>query len=72
MLRTDFRQWLIYDEPSVRAALRVVETLAMMLAGPKLIQPEDEEVRAIGNIMVKFAETHMRAATGAIKGYEPG
>lgn len=71
MLRTDFRQWLIYDEPSCRAALRVTETLAMMIAGPVLAAKDDVELRAMGNVMLKFAEAHMKACTGQIKDYEP-
>lgn len=71
MLRSDFRQWLIHDEPSCRAALRAVETLAMMMVGPKLARHEDVEIRAIGSVMLKFADTHMRAATGGVEGFEP-
>lgn len=55
-LRQDEAQWLIYQEDSVVPAVRAVEVLAMMIAGPVLAAHPEISMRALGNVMLRFGE----------------
>jgi hypothetical protein len=70
-LRADKRQWVIYQEPSVAAAVRAVEVLCMMLAGAGLANHEAIELRAIGNSAERMADARLRFMLGLIKDNEP-
>lgn len=55
-LRQDERQWLIYQEESVIPAVRALEVLALLLAGPTLIRHPKIELRALGTMMMKLGQ----------------
>lgn len=62
-LRTDERQWLIYDEETLGAVMRGLEALALHIAGGPLSRHPLQPVRAIGHFMrrvgeARFAEMH--------------
>lgn len=69
-LRTD-PQWLIYDEASVTAAVRGLETLALMLVGPALANHADIELRALGNVAEKVADARLRYMLGLMENSKP-
>ena len=56
-LRTDERSWLIYDEESIGAVVRMMEAYSMSVTGQKLRRHPDIKIRAIGNMMVRLGET---------------
>lgn len=53
-LRTDERQWLIYQEESVVPAVRALEVFAMLFAGPILAKHPERSMRALGNMMMRL------------------
>lgn len=55
-MRTDETQWLIHDEPSVTAAVRAVETVALRVAAGTLTRSRHITLRAVGNVMLKIAD----------------
>ena len=70
-MRTDPRQWIIDDRPTVAAAVRALETLALGIVGKSLARNRRIEVRAIGNVMMRLSAARMRANLGAVNGYQP-
>lgn len=66
-LRRDFRQWLIYDEPSVGAVVRALEVVALGMVGRRFAQHQNISVRALGNVMARLAEARLRCALGLVK-----
>lgn len=61
-LRQDESQWLIYQEDSVVPAVRALEVLAMLVAGPVLANHPEFSMRALGNMMIRLGahrETYM-------------
>lgn len=69
-MRQDERQWLIYQEEPVRAAVRAIEMLCMHLAGQWLAQHPDIELRALGNVAQRLAQVRVRFGLGAMEGHE--
>ena len=55
-LRTDERQWLIYDDEVVGAVVRGLEALALHVAGGPLARHSHIGVRAIGSFMRRISE----------------
>lgn len=70
-LRTDERQWLIYQEPSVVSAVRAVELVCMLLVGPGLAAHPEIEMRALGNAVERIADARLRYMLGLIKKSQP-
>lgn len=60
-LRNDQRQWLIYEEEPVSAAMEAVEVLALEITGGLLRSAPDIEMRAVANVMLKWADARRRA-----------
>jgi hypothetical protein len=61
-LRSDPRQWLIYDEETQGALVRGLETMALQMVGQTLRRNKDMKVRAIGNVMLNVADARLRDA----------
>jgi len=61
-LRSDPRQWLIYDEETQGAMVRGLEAMAMQMVGQTLIRNKDIKVRAMGFTMLNLADARIRAA----------
>ncbi len=60
-LRTDDRQWLIYETDGEVAALtRGLEVMALVMAGKTLARHRIDGIRGIGNHMLRIAEGRMR------------
>lgn len=59
-LRQDERQWLIYQEEPVSAAMMGMEVIALTVAGSLLADNEHVEMRAVGNIMMLWADARQR------------
>lgn len=55
-LRTDERSWLIYDDESVGAVVRMMEAYAMSVTGQKLRRHPDQKIRAVGAMMIRLGE----------------
>ena len=66
-LRKDTNQWLIYDESSVTAAVRGLETMALMLVAPALVNHPDIELRALGNVAERVADARIRYMLGLME-----
>ena len=64
MLREDDRQWLIYQEEPVTAGMEAIEVMALTVAGTLLAQNEHVEMRAIGNVMIHWADARQRTLDG--------
>jgi len=62
-LRTDSRQWLIYQEDNVVAGMSAVEVIALTVTGTLLANRPEVEMRAIGNIMTRWADARQRTMT---------
>lgn len=58
-LRSDFRQWLIYDDESTGAVMRGLEAFAMHIVGGSLQQNQNIALRGIGTLMKRTATTRM-------------
>lgn len=61
-LRKDLRSWLIYDDDSIGAVFRALETAALAGLGHRLVSHEAIEVRAVGNVMKRIAATRIKTA----------
>lgn len=55
-LRTDERQWLIYDDETLGAVMRGLEAIALSIVGRSLQRNRVEAVRAIGHFMGRVAD----------------
>lgn len=67
-LRSDSRQWLIYDDEVLGAVMRALEAFALHIAGGPLSRHRRVEVRAVGHLMRRVAESRiveMERADGA-------
>lgn len=67
-LRSDARQWLIYDDETLGALMRGLEAYALHICGGPLTRHRHIAVRGIGNLMRKVAShriAEMRANDGA-------
>lgn len=62
-LRSDPRQWLIYDEETQGALVRGLEIMSMQMVGQTLAKNQDIKVRAMGHTMLNIADARIRAAT---------
>jgi hypothetical protein len=69
-LRTDFRQWLIYDEPTTGAVVRALEVMALGMAGRTLSRHRTQSVRALGTIMMRLADARTKVMLGTVKNWE--
>lgn len=58
-LRTDERQWLIYDDEVLGAVMRGMEAMALHLAGGPLTKHPSQPVRAIGHFMQRVAAARL-------------
>jgi len=67
-VRTDRRQWLIYDRLGVTATVRALEVLALGIVGRSFESHPVMAVRALGNAMSKIADARTRHMLGLIKG----
>lgn len=56
-LRTDERSWLIYDDESIGAVVRMLEAYALSVTGQKMMRHPEIEIRAVGNMMLRLGET---------------
>ena len=63
-LRQDQRQWLIYQEEPVTAGIEAIEVIALTVAGSMLASDENVEMRAMGNIMMRWADARQRKLDG--------
>ena len=63
-LRTDPRQWLIYQEDNVTAGMEAIEIMALTVTGTLLANRPEVEMRAIGNIMMRWADARQRTMSG--------
>lgn len=68
-LRQDERQWLIYQEDSVVPAMRAVEVLAMLIAGPLLAAHPEISMRALGNVMLRLGAHREAYMLGSGEGH---
>lgn len=67
-LRTDERQWLIYDDESLGAVMRGLEAWSLAVAGNLLKADQTDELRGMGNFMDRVAGarlSEMKANGGA-------
>ncbi len=62
-LRTDERQWLIYEsgDGKVGALIRGVEAMALQMAGQTLAKHPVDGVRALGHFMLRVANARLRS-----------
>ena len=56
-LRSDLRQWLIYDDETLGAVARALEVAALAMAGQTLMRRPEAPVRLLGKVMVRIAST---------------
>lgn len=63
-LRTDKRQWFIHDEEPIVAAMEAIEVIALTVTGRLLAENEHVEMRAIGNVMMRWADARQRTLDG--------
>ena len=68
-LRHDDKQWLIYEEAPVAAAVKAVEVLGLITAGTVLKESPEVEVRAVANLMLRWADARVKTM-GAGDEYE--
>jgi len=61
-LRSDPRQWLIYDEETQGAMMRGLEIMALQMVGQTLKRNPEAKVRAIGHVMLNVADARLRDA----------
>lgn len=67
-LRTDERQWLIYDDEALGAVMRGLEAFALHAAGGPLTRHPHQAIRAIGYFMQRVSSARveeMRRNDGA-------
>lgn len=55
-LRTDSRQWLIYDDDTLGAVVRMSEAACLSIVGQRLARHPDIELRALGNLWMRMGE----------------
>jgi hypothetical protein len=60
-LRTDPKQWLIHEEAPVTAGVQGIEVLALTISGNLLAVNENVELRAVGNLMLHWADARQRS-----------
>ena len=62
-LRTDERQWLIYEagDGKVGALIRGLEAMALQMAGQTLAKHPVDGARAIGHFMLRVSEARLRS-----------
>lgn len=58
-LRTDDRQWLIYDDESLGAVMRGLEVWGLAVAGNLLKNHKVQPLRGIGNFMGRVADSRL-------------
>lgn len=63
-LRTNERQWLIDTEDPVVAAMEAMEVMALTITGKLLAENGHVEIRAIGNVMMRWADARQRVLDG--------
>ena len=60
-LRTDERQWLIYEQDGeVGALVRGLEVMALQMAGQLIAKHPVDGVRGIGHFMLRIADARLR------------
>ena len=60
-LRTDDRQWLVYEtDGEVGALVRGVEVMSLVMAGKVLARNRLDGIRGIGHFMLRIADARMR------------
>ena len=59
-LHHDPRQWLIYEEGPVTAGIQAIEVLGLITAGTVLKDAQQVEVRAMANLMLRWADARTR------------
>lgn len=67
-LRSDSRQWLIYDDESLGALIRGLEAYALHVCAGPMVRHRNIAVRGVGTLMQRVANTRideMRKAGGA-------
>ena len=69
-LRKDGRSWLIYDNDSVEAAVRALETISLGMVGQLFRAHPDPALRGIANSMLKVGLARVEAALGMVKDVE--
>lgn len=62
---------MIYQEDSVVAAVRAVELISMLTAGPALARSDDEDLKALGNAIERIADARLRYMLGLIEKVQP-
>ena len=67
-LRSDVRQWLIYERGPVEAVIRALEVVTLGMVGRRWANHPTLQVRAIGNVMLRLADTRLRAGLGMVDG----
>lgn len=70
-IRKDNRQWLIYDEETVRAVEGAVEIFLMGLGASMLINSEDIALRATGHAGLRVSRTRHELWAGRRGGLAP-
>lgn len=58
-LRTDERQWLIYDEEALGAVMRGLEAFYMFIASGPLARDPDDAIRAIAHFGRRVAQSRI-------------
>lgn len=56
----DGTQWLVHGEPALTAGMEAIEVIALVTAGAILASGTPVEIRAQGNVMLKWAEARER------------
>ena len=59
-LRTDERQWLIYDDESLGAVMRGLEAWALKIAAQLLMPNRVDGLRGVGHFMDRVADARLR------------
>ena len=67
-IRTDSRQWLIHEEENVTVGIKAIEIMALTVTGELLSKNEDVEMRAVGNLMMRWADARQRAMMNGMDG----
>ena len=70
-IRTDERQWLIYEEESVSAVVGGIQAFFCLMGAHMASKHEDIAVRAMANAAERIVETQMSHWLGKLKGLEP-
>jgi hypothetical protein len=70
-LRLDQNQWVIYQEPSVQAAIRAVNIVTSILAGDAMEKHHEMRIRAMGHVAGSLADSQLRYGLGLVEGHDP-